>query len=344
MKIAVRKIYPLRFLFVLLLVGIAGCPQQSNYVKISGLTMGTGYHITFEDNFQRAPEIQLKIDQELLLINQQMSTYINDSELSIFNRSQSTECQALSESTVHVIAEALQVSQQTSGHFDVTIGPLIAEWGFDNKQTHQQIPSDQTIAELVNNIGYKKVKIKNNCVQKTHPTLSINLSAIAKGFAVDHIAKLLTKNDVNNYLVEIGGETASKGFNPSARNWVLAIESPNIEQRQIQQRFSPNGLGVATSGDYRNYFEKDGVRFSHTIDPVSGKPITHNLASVTVLHPQTMLADAYATAFSVMGDELALEFANKNNIPIYLLIKHKTEFKAVYNKAFESHFLPTKDR
>jgi len=336
----IQSLFLVTFLTLVTLL-LPSCQSQTGYVQISGLTMGTSYHITFEDSQQQATRLQQKIDQQLKLINQQMSTYIDDSELSLFNQSTSTECQKLSTSTLYVIKKALEVSAQTNGRFDVTVSPLISEWGFDKKQTNHVIPSDETIRELLKNIGYEKISIGNNCAQKGHPALSVNLSAIAKGFAVDHIAKLLADQSVNNYLVEIGGETASKGLSPSSREWVLAVEVPAQDQRKIQQRFSPNGLGVATSGDYRNYFEKDGVRFSHTIDPTTGKPITNELASVTVLHPETMLADAYATAFTVMGTKQTLEFANSNHIPVYLLVKTNSGFEAVFNDLFKSHMLPT---
>lgn len=320
---------------------LSSCQSQSDYIQISGLTMGTSYHITFEDTEQQANELQLKIDNALKTINQQMSTYIDDSELSLFNSSTSTECQLLSATTFYVIEKSIQVSQETNGQFDTTLSPLISEWGFDKKNTNDAIPSDIVIAELLDTIGYKKIRVGDGCIQKTHSALSINLSAIAKGFAVDHIAKLIASHSIKNYLVEIGGETASKGLSPSSREWVLAVEAPAQEQRKIQQRFSPNGLGVATSGDYRNYFEKDGVRFSHTIDPTTGKPITNELASVTVLHAETMLADAYATAFTVMGRKQTLEFANRNKIPVYLLVKTDNGFEAIFNDLFKSHMLPT---
>ncbi|MCF6194395.1 MAG: FAD:protein FMN transferase, partial [Kangiellaceae bacterium] len=169
--------------------------------------------------------------------------------------------------------------------------------------------------------------------------LSINLSAIAKGYGVDQVAALIELNEIKNYLVEIGGETASKGVNTKGNIWRLAIEAPIEQHRKIQTIFSPKGLGVATSGDYRNYFEKDGVRFSHTIDPTTGKPITHSLASVTVLHEKTMVADAYATAFMVMGKELTLEFAKQHNLPVYLLVEIDNRFEAFYSAQFSQYLV-----
>lgn len=315
------------------------CQSETNYVRLNGFTMGTTYQITLQSDQQTASMIQQQIDTELLKINQLMSTYIDDSELSSFNQSHSLDCQKLSEETYYVIQNAVEVSEKTQGKFDVTIGPLISEWGFDKKQTNDVIPSEQIIHQLLQQIGYDKIRIGDGCVQKQTASLSINLSAIAKGYGVDQIASVLKLHNINNYLVEIGGETASGGVNPKATPWRLAIEAPVEQKRQIQQVFTPLGLGVATSGDYRNYFEKDGIRFSHTIDPTTGKPITHNLVSVTVLDSQTMLADAYATAFMVMGAEQTILFAEQYRLPVYLLIKKEKGFEAVYTSAFKKHLL-----
>lgn len=299
--------------------------------------MGTTYQITLQSDNEIATHLQREIDIELLKINQLMSTYIDDSELSLLNQSTSIDCQKISDETYYVMQNAIEVSRKTAGKFDVTIGPLISEWGFDKKQTNNAIPDEQRIQNLLQQVGYDKITLGNHCIQKQYAGISINLSAIAKGYGVDQIAALLQANNISNYLVEIGGETASKGFNPKSVSWRLAIESPVEERRQIQQIFSPLGLGVATSGDYRNYFEKDGVRFSHTIDPTTGKPITHNLVSVTVLHQQTMLADAYATAFMVMGAEQTIAFAEQHQLPVYILVKTNHGFKPVYTKGFKKH-------
>lgn len=329
-----------RLFFITFILGfISSCQEEPNYLRLNGFTMGTTYQITLRSDQENAIKIQQSIDKKLILINQLMSTYIDDSELSLINQSQSTVCQLISPENYYVIQNAINVSQETEGKFDITIDPLIAEWGFDKKQTHNIIPMQKVIDELLNQVGYRKIKLLENCLKKAASHLSINLSAIAKGYAVDQIAALLEKKDIENYLVEIGGETATKGVNPNLLPWRLAIEAPIEQQRKIQKVFLPKGLGVATSGDYRNYFEKEGVRFSHTIDPTTGKPITHNLASVTVLHHKTMLADAYATAFMVMGAEKAFVFAKKHKMAAYFLVKNKQGFDAKYTPAFKKHLL-----
>ncbi len=329
-----------RILITLIAIAvIAACQSESSYLHLNGFTMGTTYQITLQSDKKLGANIQQQIDTELLKINQLMSTYIDDSELSLFNQSNSLDCQPISEQTYYVIQNAIEVSKKTQGKFDITVGPLISEWGFDKKQTNDVVPDQQTIQKLLQQIGYNKLHLGDGCVQKQHANISINLSAIAKGYGVDQIAQILQSNKVTNYLIEIGGETASTGINPKSIPWRLAIEAPVERQRQIQQIFSPLGLGVATSGDYRNYFEKDGIRFSHTLDPTTGRPIIHNLVSVTVLHSQTMLADAYATAFMVMGADQAMIFAEQNQLPVYLLVKNEKGFDAVYTSGFKKHLL-----
>ncbi len=334
----VLKFYPL-ILIMLTLSLLSSCQQESNYLRLNGFTMGTTYQITIRTNQEQTLKLQKLIDQKLISINQLMSTYIDDSELSLINKTDSTGCQSLSAENYYVIKNALKVSQETKGKFDITIDPLIAEWGFDKKQTNDIVPSQDVIDQLLTQVGHHKIQLTEHCLKKKISSLSINLSAIAKGYAVDEVAKLLEQVNIQHYLVEIGGETASKGLNPSLVPWRLAIEAPIEKQREIQKIFLPNGLGVATSGDYRNYFENSGVRFSHTIDPTTGKPITHNLASVTVLHNKTMLADAYATAFMVMGKEKALAFAQEHDIAIYVLVKEDNQFISTYSPAFKSHLL-----
>jgi len=326
-------------LLVLLCFSLTACQQENDYVRLNGFTMGTSYQVTLQTTEDQAKQIHQSIENRLRNINQLMSTYIEDSEISRFNRSKSLECQLVSNDTYFVVRTALEISKETKGKFDVTLAPLISEWGFDRKRTNDVVPTDKRIEKLLKQIGYKNIHIQDQCIQKLNQNISINLSAIAKGYGVDEIAALLTNSGIGNYLVEIGGETASRGVNPKSLLWRLAIEAPIKQQRQIQQVFSPLELGVATSGDYRNYFEKDGIRFSHTLDPINGKPITHRLVSATVLHKRTMLADAYATAFMVMGAEKSLAFAKKNNLPIYLLVKKGDGFEAIYSEAFKKHLL-----
>ena len=271
---------------------ISACEQQPDYIHLQGYTMGTTYNVKAED-LGTSESLQKEIEQRLKEINQLMSTYIDDSELSIFNKTLSTECLPLSPDTIKVLQAAVDLSESTNGKFDVTLAPLIEMWGFDKKETNNVVPSQSEIEHQLNQIGYSKISINKSCVAKKNSALSINLSAIAKGFGVDAIAEVVSNFGHSNYLVEIGGEIVVKGVNAKGKTWTVAIESASTAERSIQQLVELNNLSIATSGDYRNYFEKDGKRYSHTIDPTTGYPIEHNLASVTVLHKQNMMADGY---------------------------------------------------
>ncbi|MDQ7049895.1 MAG: FAD:protein FMN transferase [Enterobacterales bacterium] len=322
---------------------LTACEDQVEYHRLNGLTMGTSYQVTLQIEPQRLESIKQYIDQKLEKINGRMSTYLPNSEISLFNRTHKNDCQKVSSDTFQVVKTSLRISKETDGAFDITLDPVIEEWGFDRKFTHHQIPSQLTIDRLLSEVGYQKLSLGEQCIKKEHLQLSINLSAIAKGFGVDEIAILLQQQGIENYLVEIGGETASKGINPFGKSWRLAIESPIEKLRAIQKIFLPLGLGVATSGDYRNYFEKNDIRYSHTIDPNTGRPIVHNLVSVTVLHKSTMIADAYATALLVMGKDKALEFAKKHKLAVYLLIKKDQHFVENYSDRFKKHLLGKED-
>lgn len=327
-------------ILLLLAATLLACQPQpeQRFQRLQGHTMGTTYSITLElGEGQNAEVLQNLIDQRLLEINQLMSTYIDDSELSRFNASRSTECQPVSSETRLVVEAAVEVSRLSQGKFDVTLAPLIEIWGFDKKETQGEIPPQAEIERLLGEIGFQKIQLGEQCIAKQNPELSINLSAIAKGYGVDQVASLLETQGIANYLVEIGGEIALKGHNPKGEDWHIAIESAASETRSIQRVISPKGLGVATSGDYRNYFEKNGKRYSHTIDPTSGYPIDHTLASVTVLHPQTMVADALATALMVMGPEQALQFAGDHQLAIFMLVKHQQGFIEVASEAFKPY-------
>jgi len=196
-------------------------------------------------------------------------------------------------------------------------------WGFGPKYQLEKKPSEDELLAIKKNIGISNVVLDGNQLSKSIPNLYIDLSTIAKGYGVDLVAELLEQNNIDNYLVEIGGEMRLKGFKHTGELWHVAIEKPVTAERAVQQVIVPKDNAVATSGDYRNYFEADGQRFSHIIDPSTGRPINHKLVSVTVIHPSTMTADGLSTAMMVMGADNALAFAEKHEIAAYLI--HKSE-------------------
>ena len=328
------------FILVIFLIKGASACQQTNYeiLILNGLTMGTTYSVKINaDNaFVEKNKISDGIDEILSEINQSMSTYIKESELSNINFSTVSDWQSISDDLFEVIDHAINVSLKTNGAFDITIAPLVNLWGFGPDELQNKIPTDEIIELTKKNTGYKKISIDKSLkkISKLDPNLHIDLSGIAKGFAVDKIARYLDKRGFKNYLVEIGGELIGKGLNKDNEIWQIGIENPNNNSDTIKRIVQLKDMAMATSGNYMNYFEKDGVRYSHTINPVTGKPIKHKLASVTVLDNSAMNADALATAFMVLGPEKALSLADNLEIAIYLIIKEGKRFEEKYNDYF----------
>ncbi len=205
-------------------------------------------------------------------------------------------------------------------------------------------PDDTVIKDKLNHIGYHRLKLKDEglFVKKNIPNLYVDLSAIAKGYGVDQVGLLLERLGIMDYMVEIGGEIRVKGKNNQGQPWQIAVEKPNIEKREIEKILAITDTGMATSGDYRNYFEVDGIRFSHTIDPRTGRPINHKLASVTILSDTAMEADALATSIMVLGPDEGFQFAEKNHIAAFFIIKSDKGFDELMSSAFAQSTKVTK--
>lgn len=295
--------------------------------------MGTIYNVKYIGKTK--PGLQQSIDQRLVEINKLMSTYDPESELSRFNQWQSTQPFTLSAETLEVLNEAKRLGYLSHGMLDVTVGPLVNLWGFGPQARPEKIPDANQIAAVRARIGLNKLTLNSQTAQKAHPELYTDLSTIAKGYGVDEVAKVLENAGITNYLVEIGGEMRVKGKKLNGNNWRIAIEKPLIDKRSMQRIIVIGDNAVATSGDYRNYYEQDGMRYSHLIDPVTGKPIQHNLVSVTVVHPSSMTADGLATALNVMGKERALALASQENIAALMITKENGDFKEYTSPAFD---------
>lgn len=288
--------------------------------------MGTKFTVKIADGLdgESLGEIFTVVHEKLQTVNGQMSTWQPDSELSRFNTTESTDWFPVSADVVTVVREALRVSELTGGKFDVTVGPLIQLWGFDRDGQPETVPTQQQIDAAKQRIGFSQLEIRADppALRKQRPDLYVNLSAIAKGYGVDVLAGYLEEAGVENYMVEIGGEVRTKGAKPGEKPWVIGIERP--ETALVRQQFrsiAPGNLAMATSGDYRNFFEQEGKVYSHTIDPHTGNPIESNLASVTLLAPTCMRADALATAIMVLGPDAGMALAKQEGLPVMLLIR-----------------------
>lgn len=322
-----------RCVFVLVILALYGCSNKPEVLTISGTKMGTSYHITVIADQLPPDDLEQQIEQLLAKVDSSMSTYKKDSEISQFNRLPVGQTMTVSQEFAEVVKISRQIWQLSNGAFDPTIGPLVDLWGFGPDERHESIPSSKTIELTKAQIGFDYVVLDEYKLSKTK-AVALDLSAVAKGYAVDRVADLLEMLALPDYLVEIGGEIRVSGFNSDGVLWRIAMEQPQLFA-EVDRVINITDIAVATSGDYRNYFEKDGVRYSHTIDPLTGKPIVHNLASVTVLTQSCAEADAWATAFSVMGDEQSLKLAEQLDIAVYMLVRQNGQFVPRTSAAFD---------
>ena len=324
---------------LLLLLSFTRPGDSVSTVRLEGKTMGT----TWSALLGKRPTgidpafLQRQLQQQLDRINMLMSTYDSTSEVSRFNDSSSRDWFSVSAETVEVVELAQEISRLSDGAFDVTVGPLVDLWGFGPRPRSDRRPADSVIEAIRLQVGYRHLHVRRSPagLRKDIPGLRIDLSAIAKGYAVDKLAEALAEQGVNNMVVEIGGEMRIKGRHPEGRSWQIAIEKPENGQRSVERVFSLTDTGLATSGNYRNFFVEDGQRYGHTIDPATGRPVRHRLASVTVLAPASARADALATALMALGDVRAQELCRREKIAAYLLIHQGETLQSVVTDTFK---------
>ena len=260
--------------------------------------------------------------------------------MSQFNRLAANEWLRVSPDLAGIIETSIEISRLSNGAFDITVGPLVNLWGFGPEHNLDDIPASIEISRRKDLVGFQNIEMRASppALKKTVDGLYCDLSAIAKGWGVDQVADLLEANSYNNYLVEIGGEIRARGFNVKGNDWRIGVSSPK-ETSEIEKVIKVTDVGVATSGDYRNYFEKDGVRYSHTIDPRTGAPIQHSLASVTVIHPSCMMADAFATAIDVLGPVDGFTLAQENKLTVFMIYKTKDGFVEKMTPSFKEYIV-----
>lgn len=332
-------------LFVLLFMRRDFGPDvpQRHQLTVGGETMGTSWSVKVISpsalSLEQGVALELNLQRALDQVNAAMSTWLDDSELSAFNQHASVEPFPLSAETFAVLVAAQEVSQQSGGAFDVTIAPVVEAWGFGVDDPLRG-PTDAEAAILMAAVGMEKLLLdpESTAVSKTHPELTVDLSAIAKGYGVDAVAQAVEEAGYSEYMVEVGGEIRAAGENARGVFWQIGIEQPDAERGALHSILPLDNIGLATSGDYRNYIEQDGVRISHTIDARSGQPITHTLASVSVLHASAMRADALATAISVLGPQEGHALAESMNLPVLMLVRTAPEqFEEKTTTAFDAY-------
>lgn len=306
------------------LVGVAmalfaACDRDPGPLQLAGPTMGTTYSVgiaRLPDGTNRAA-VEEAIADVLRQADAHLSGWNDQSELSRFNARPGTDWHPVSPLLLESVAQAQSVSAATGGAFDITVRPLVRAWGFGAGASREPAaPAPEEQAQLLRSVGYQKLELRASppALRKGVPGLEIDLDGIAPGWAVDRIAARFEALGIRDYIVELGGEVRARGLNPAGRRWRVAIETPRAGERQAFAVIELDGVGVSTSGDYRDYREVDGRRISHTIDPRSGAPVAHGLASVTVVHDSVAEADAWATALMVLGPEEGMALARRERL------------------------------
>ncbi len=290
--------------------------------RFGGAAQGTTYSVVLGGPRPAAVRMALQssVDSLLAEIDATMSTYDSTSELSRLNRSRLVTPVALSPSLAQVLHDAQHVSRASDGAFDVTVGPLVDAWGFGASGDDGAVPDDSVLTAMRARVGWEKLRLDSFSLIRTQPDIEIDLNAIAPGHAVDRISALLSARGETNHLVELGGEMRARGRNAEGQPFRVGIESPDPERRTVRVVVGLADRALATSGNYRDFRDVNGVRYVHTLDPSTGRPVTHRLLSVSVLHERCAMADAWATALLVVGPERAWAMAQANELEVLLLI------------------------
>ena len=302
-----KLLWQVPFLLFLIIGTVVILKKQPPFRTNEGMVFGTIYKITY----QHDDDLQEDIKQALMEVDNSLSPYNPNSIITRINHNEDT---TLNAHFTHVYGLAQQISAETEGAFDITVAPLVNAWGFGFKHSIDIAPN--VIDSLRQFVGYQKTRMEGGKIVKDDERLMLDCSAIAKGYGVDVVARTLDQKGVKHYLVDIGGEVVLKGKSPRMKDWRIGINKPIEDSLSVNQELQTileiSDIGMATSGNYRKFYYKDGKRYAHTIDPRLGTPVQHNILSATVLAKDCTTADAYATAFMVMGLEKALDFCQKH--------------------------------
>ncbi len=324
-----------------LVLALSGCDSNAERVEVlSGPTMGSTYTIkyVFNASTPAADAVGVEVQSILDEVDRQMSTYRLDSDIARFNQSPANTCLPMPQPVLDLAQYGYELSRSSDGVFDLTLGPLLNLWGFGPQARAKHVPSAADIAKAKTQIGYQHVRVVGNQLCKD-ADVQVEFNSIAAGYTVDRISERFTELNIDSYMIEVTGELIAKGRKPDGSPWRIALEQPLGDgQRVIQRVLEIDGYGINTSGDYRNYFEENGVRFSHTIDPQVGAPISHRLASVTVVDPSALHADGLGTVLLVLGPERGLAFAEERKIAAFFVMRDGEGFATQVSSEFSRMF------
>ncbi|HLV18314.1 MAG TPA: FAD:protein FMN transferase [Pseudomonas sp.] len=318
---------------------LTGCLFSETVETFTGPTMGSTYSIKYVRTADApAPDaLQQQVEALLAEIDRQVSTYRRDSLIEAFNDGPAG-CQPMPEPVLEMARYGLELSERSEGAFDLTLEPLLNLWGFGPRSRGQRVPTAEEIAAVREQYGHRLIEVRDGELCKARDAVQVDFNSIAAGQAVDRIVRLLREQGIGSYLVEVTGELKAEGRKPDGAPWRIAIEAPQTDVRAVQQILELDGLSVSTSGDYRNYFEQDGRRYSHTLDPRQAAPITHTLAAVTVLTPSAMEADGLSTLLMVLGPEQGMRFAEAEGIAALFVTREGDGFVSRGSSAFDALF------
>jgi thiamine biosynthesis lipoprotein len=329
---------PLSFLLLGVLT-LSGCGEQ--IAEFGGPTMGSSYSVKYLPGAEGPSVAQAQAATEAILaeVDEQLSTYRADSFISQFNAMPANSCQVMPAEVLALVVFAEQLSKQSGGAFDLTVEPLLNLWGFGPQASDEQLPTAVQIAAVRARVGYQHLRIDGLQLCKDAP-VEVDFNSLAAGYAVDRIAARLLELGVSSYLVEATGELRAQGKKPDGSAWRIAIEAPLEHQQVAEKILALDGYGVSTSGDYHNYFERDGLRYSHSLDPQTGAPIRHGLAQVTVVDASVQRADALSTLLMVLGPERGLQFVEREGIAALFVQRSAQGFISRASSAFTRQFGP----
>ncbi|EOV8970249.1 FAD:protein FMN transferase ApbE [Cronobacter turicensis] len=346
------KLPGLRTMLLAAALMAAGCDNAPTSAPqalvLEGKTMGTSWRVSLANvDAARAGDLRQKIQARLDADDQLLSTWKDDSALMRFNHARTTAPWPVDEAMADIVTESLRVGAKTDNAMDITIGPLVNLWGFGPDKQPVKTPDQAQIDAARARTGLSHLKVINGSgqqwLQKDLSDLYVDLSTVGEGYAADHLARLMEEEGISRYLVSVGGALASRGMNPGGQPWRVAIQKPTDRENAVQAVVDINGHGISTSGSYRNYYELDGKRLSHVIDPATGRPITHKLVSVTVISPTALEADAWDTGLMVLGPEKAKAVALREKLAVYFITREGDGFTTWMSPQFTSFMEKTEN-
>lgn len=320
----------------------------STATVLDGKTMGTFWRVSVIGvDEAKAQALRAKVQAQLDADDRLLSTWKNDSALMRFNHATDTRPWPVSEAIADIVTLSLRIGAKTHGAMDITVGPLVNLWGFGPDKQPVATPDAQAIAAAKARTGLQHLQVINQSgrqfLQKDIPDLFVDLSTVGEGYAADHLARLMEQEGISRYLVSVGGALVSRGMNGEGKPWRVAIQKPTDQENAVQAIVDINGHGISTSGSYRNYYELDGKRISHVIDPQTGQPITHKLVSVTVIAPTALEADGWDTGLMVLGPEKAQQVVREQGLAVYMIVKEGEGFKTWMSPQFRTFLVGEKN-